>query len=136
VVSGWIGTALDVHDMREAQEQLRETANRLQLAHEAAGAGNWDADLVGWKTHLCPQSVRAHGLPEAHSGEIGLDDWNMLLHPDDIPRVRAEFWRATETRSTYSVEFRIRLPGGGCDGCMGSAGFCSMLMTSRSVLLA
>ncbi|WP_074078289.1 PAS domain S-box protein [Microvirga massiliensis] len=72
VISGWVGASLDIHELREAQEELRAFANRLQLAQEAAGAGNWDLDLTTWEIRLCLYSVRSHGLPEEHSGEIPL----------------------------------------------------------------
>jgi PAS domain S-box-containing protein len=112
VVSGWVGTALDIHEMREAQDELRRHAELLQIAQEAAGAGAWDWDIAAGCVRLSAEAMRMHGLDASRSGVLTAKEWQELVDPRDLPEVRQRAAQAIAERSSYSVEFRVPLPDG------------------------
>lgn len=117
-ISGWIGTALDIHDSVEARQKLEETADLLRLAQEAAGAAIWDWDLRTNLVRHSPQSARMHGLVipnginEDATIDMSIEEWRTLVHPADHDLVSAAVEHAIDTRTTYASEFRL-LPSGG-----------------------
>ena len=112
-ISGWIGTALDIHDSVEARHKLEETAEFLRLAQEAAGAGIWDWNLVTGLVRYPTQSARMLGLgvPDGMSEEatltVCIEDWKKLVYREGVAAVSAAVGDAIAARSTYSSEFRL-----------------------------
>lgn len=45
-VSRWFGVATDIHDRKQAEEALRESQDRLNLAMEAAGMFVWETEVA------------------------------------------------------------------------------------------
>jgi len=108
-----VGTAQDVTRLKRAEFEVRRTAQRLQLATEAADIGiwtwsfaddrlNWDDRLLAW--YEVPDGMRETGPDYAF--------WRSRVHPDDIERIEANFSAARLAQSVWSGEFRILLPGG------------------------
>ena len=76
------GSARDITERQEAQTQLRDLNQRLQLATQAVGQGIWEQDLeqghLYWDDRLC----------EAIGIQPGRADWSFgefisMMHPDD-----------------------------------------------------
>ena len=118
VVTDEIGTPIhcrsyirDITRRRQAQDGLRESEERLQLALEAGGMGIWDWDrrhnALSWSREyftimdLAPFSVTPT-----------YDTWIKRVHPDDLPTVLAEMKRAIEGRGPYRCEYRVVLTDG------------------------
>ncbi|MBX9931603.1 MAG: PAS domain-containing protein [Methylobacterium sp.] len=113
-VASWLGTALDIHDLVTAREALLRSSDLLRIATEAAGAGTWDIHLaLGNGIVLSPESAAMHGLDGSAPVALAAEDWNALIHPEDIGRIWVEVDRSLKARETYSAEFRVRLPDGG-----------------------
>ncbi|HEY8383988.1 MAG TPA: PAS domain-containing protein [Microvirga sp.] len=112
-ITGWLGTALDIHEMVEAKEALRHTADLLQMAQEAAGAGVWEWDIPARTVRLSREAARMHGLQHHAAIHISSQGWQQLVDPRDLPAVRAAAQRGIRTGRTYSVEFRVPTEGGG-----------------------
>lgn len=112
-ISGWIGTALDIHDSVEARHKLEETADFLRLAQDAAGAAIWDWNLQTGLVRYPLQSARMLGLPvpdglsEDDAIEVSIEDWKALVYPQGVDAVRAGVEEAIAARSTYASEFRL-----------------------------
>ena len=75
-----IGTLLDITERRSAEEQLRRSEERLELAQEAAAVGMWDFDFA---TGVLQWSATHHVL----FGSSGTAKTNM----------RKQFWRSVRT---------------------------------------
>lgn len=112
-ISGWIGTALDIHDSVEARHKLEETADFLRLAQEAAGAAIWEWDLRTGLVRYPPQSARMLGLAvpdgmsEGATLDVSIEEWKTLIDPDAIDLVNAAVEHAIDTRTSYASEFRL-----------------------------
>ncbi|WP_185816785.1 sensor histidine kinase [Hymenobacter metallilatus] len=84
-----------------------ESENRLQLALAATHSGVWISHLTAGYTY-CDQRARALlGAAEAICPHEALLP---LLHPDDLPRLRAAFRQARRERQPFDVEFRVQHP--------------------------
>ena len=96
---------------RAAHATLKQTADLLRLAQEAAGAGIWQWNLHEGGTRNSPESARMLGFPcEGGSTDwidIGIDEWAARVHPDDLARIKAKHAAALRDGSAYKVEYRV-----------------------------
>ncbi len=96
-------------DRMRAEEALRNSQERLNLALKSSRAGTWDRDIVAdkatWDEHL-------HALfgldPGTFSGK--LQDFLGMVHPDDRERVRDEMTAAMDGLVDYSTTYRVIQP--------------------------
>jgi diguanylate cyclase (GGDEF)-like protein len=88
-------------------------AQRLELAMEAAGLDLWENDLLsGAVTRKAVKIFTELGYTEAEMVAF-LDDLFLIVHPDDVPRVKAALAAhlAGDT-AQYRCEFRVRAKTG------------------------
>ncbi|HUC97206.1 MAG TPA: sigma 54-interacting transcriptional regulator [Candidatus Polarisedimenticolaceae bacterium] len=101
----------DISRGKQAEQGLRESEERLQLALEAGGMGVWDWDTCSnaleWSSeHYTIMGVKPHSITPTYQ------TWADRVHPDDRAVVTAEIQRAISERSHYRSEYRIVLPDG------------------------
>ena len=104
-IAGLLGQAM----LRQRAEQaLRESEQRLQLAVESANLGLWDWDVPGQRIYYSPRWKALLGYAD---DELQADTsvWETLLHPDDRAAAQARL-RAFLRRpiGAYEDEFRLR----------------------------
>jgi PAS domain S-box-containing protein len=96
----------------EAHEALRDQNAFLEQAQASAGIGWWKANPahdgeLAW-------SARAHQIfgvtPDEFDGKVGT--YFRLVHPDDLPRVRAAIAAAVNRLGAFRIEHRIIRPDG------------------------
>ncbi|HKQ36489.1 MAG TPA: PAS domain S-box protein [Verrucomicrobiae bacterium] len=120
-ITRWFGASTDVHDLKEAQETLRQRSESLSLAQRAGAAGIWDWRMAeGPAAYVTPEYRELYGLPA--DTVITFDRWQQLVHEDDRERVAAYMRQFLETGSEFSLEFRISHPSRGLRWLRG-AGF-------------
>lgn len=107
----WYGTATDVHRMKEAEAALRENAERLQRAQQAAHVGTWDVDLVTGEVTWSEGVFDLVGLPP-EGGVPSTTAWATLLHPEDRERVIGQVQAVIADGNVYENEFRVVHPDG------------------------
>jgi len=102
----------EIRQRRHAEEDLRESENRLRLALDAASNGVWDRNLLTGETYHGVNLLNTLG----YEGELhltGEHSFEMLLHPDDRERVMAEYEAHIQGKTTrYEVEYRLRHQSG------------------------
>jgi PAS domain S-box-containing protein len=99
-------------ELRQREEQLRESEFRWKFAIEGSGEGLWDWDISRSKVHFSRVWKEMLGYEE---GEIGdeLDEWRRRVHPDDLPIVLAKLGAYLSGRSAeYITEHRMRCKDG------------------------
>jgi PAS domain S-box-containing protein len=100
-----VGVVNDVTERKRQEEALRESEARFRVAIEAGGLATWEIDLVESRTPLDATFARLLGLPtETFAGSR--DEGRALIHPEDLPRVRAELEAAIAARGTLLTETR------------------------------
>ena len=107
-----IGTGIDITDTRAAEEKLKDSEERFALAIRGSGYGLWDwpdtdRDEVWW-------SPRLYEMLGYQDGEIesSLDNFNMLLHPEDRPKVHDSIDTHLKNGDMYDIEIRMETKSG------------------------
>lgn len=108
----WFGVGVDVHDRRTAEDDLRRSEARLLEVQRLSRTGAWRFDPVAGTLESSPEILRAH---DVQPGEDPSSPrfWFDRIHPEDRPRVQAQFARCLEERTDYRAGYRIVLPEGG-----------------------
>src|SRR5262245_1471689 len=97
--------------LRETQEALARSRERLELAQDVAQIGTFDwnlqTDELAWSTI----EEQLYGLaPGVFAGKY--ENWASLVHPDDRTKAEAAVRAAIEKCSALETEFRIVRPDG------------------------
>lgn len=113
------GTMQDITDKKEKEQEIRDYAERLRLATEAAGIGIWDWDFKSDRVVWDQQMLDIYGvskenkrkLAEKDGAGISFEQWKECLHPDnreaDVRRLEGYL-----DKEQIEDEFRILLPSG------------------------
>jgi PAS domain S-box-containing protein len=105
-VTRLMGTFHDITELKQAQQALERTTERMQLATEAAHLGIWDWDLSRNVLTWDAMMHRLYGVPEAHFGGV-YEAWRSAVHPEDLPRAEADLNEALAGRGDFDRTFRI-----------------------------
>ena len=107
-----IGAIIDITRERVLLDQLRESAERMRLAEEAAGFGVWESDRQTQSITVSEGMLRLHGLPEGGPHTYSLRDFVSQLDPNYIAALRAATDESFETGQRIQIEVPIRAQDG------------------------
>jgi len=105
-----VGFALDISDLAEYEERLRETDERLRTAYEAAKVWTWRIDLDTWSISR-PLQTRDSSSPQ-YGAKQSFEDWVEKVHPEDRVRVKTGMRNCIANGELWEDEFRLRWPDG------------------------
>lgn len=109
---GGVAFVLDISAKRRAENELRETAERLTLIAEATNDALWDREIGTGKSWWNDAYRKYFGF----ENEIlpTYENWMSRVHPEDIERVLATLKSAEkgQSRETWSAEYRYKLADG------------------------
>ncbi|MDI1451648.1 PAS domain-containing protein [Polyangium sp. 6x1] len=108
-ITKWFGAAADVHDLKAAQQALRESEQHLRLATEAGGVGTFSFDLLERQACCSATTRKLLGLPADAVFQRRL--LLSCVHPDDRPEINRATRCAFESEAPWRSQFRI-LRGG------------------------
>jgi len=97
---------LDTPAVKNADKSLRESAERLSLAADAAEVGLWELDCetqVIWATERA-RTIFGYSQEEV----VSLERFKASVHPDDWGLVQRSVDRSLQTGDSLYVEYRIR----------------------------
>ncbi len=101
----------DVTERKKAEEALRSSSERFSLAADSAGIGVWDLDIAKefmvWDDWMYRIYNRG---PGDFTGDF--HEWEAMLNPEDLERLRAEALEALEGTREFDTHFRIAWPDG------------------------
>jgi PAS domain S-box-containing protein len=95
---------------KRAEQELRESGERLHMAVDAAGAGAWRMDLDTRQVWVSDRERELFGF--AAGEPLSYDSFQELIHPEDRESVRTAVENSLRTRSPFAVEYRILRPDG------------------------
>jgi CheY-like chemotaxis protein len=91
---------------KRAEEDLRTSENRLNLATRSANLGIWDWDISNNAMTWNEQMFRLYGVDEVPE-EYGVEIWMNGLHPDDKDLALDAVESAIRGEKEYDLEFRV-----------------------------
>jgi len=98
----------DISERKYAQEKLRESEERFKLSMEATNDGLWDWDVKAKTNYYSPAYYTMLGY-EVGGFSTSSSEWEGLVHPDDLERVRAEHTKCVNgTDDSFDIEFRMK----------------------------
>ena len=99
----------DITERREAQQRLRISEERLQLALGASDmVAIWDADLLAGTIYGDANFARLHGLAQsAAEAGVPIADAFQRVHRDDVARFRAELAAVGTGADVLELEHRL-----------------------------
>ncbi|WP_139559275.1 PAS domain S-box protein [Methylotetracoccus oryzae] len=103
--------AEDITERKRAEETLRRTAERLELAQWAARSGSWDWDIADDRFDWSRETFKLFGL-DPQWDKAGFESWRRALHPDDRNAAEERVAAALRDGSLLDSEYRIVLPDG------------------------
>jgi PAS domain S-box-containing protein len=103
------GVVQDVTERKAAEDTLRESESRFRVLAQAIPNQVWTASPDGKLDWL---NQKVHDYSGLTAGQLLGDGWALLVHPEDLPRVGAQWQRSLELGTRYETEFRIRRSDG------------------------
>ena len=104
-----VGAMFDQTKWRDAEQRLRSSQERLQLAQEAGRIGTFDWNIQTQETLWTKELERLYGL-EQGSFDGRYEAWEERVFLDDLPATNALIYQALTDRSGFHAEFRITWP--------------------------
>jgi PAS domain S-box-containing protein len=91
----------------QAERTLRESEERLRMAHEAAHSGAWGWDLGTNENVWSEELWKVYGL-DPHSVKPSYEAWLQIVHPDDRQKAERAAQEAARNGTELDLEFRVR----------------------------
>ncbi|MER2249739.1 PAS domain S-box protein [Methylorubrum podarium] len=111
--TGFVKVLRDRTGQRLAEERLRQSDERLQMALTASGdVGLWDwmvdTDLLHGDAHF----ARLYGLDvERTAAGVTMEQYQAFVVPEDIPPLRAAIRETFERGADFLIDYRLAIPG-------------------------
>jgi PAS domain S-box-containing protein len=104
-----LSAIFDITSRKQAEEALRVSEERLNLALAASEMGVWEWNIEAGTIYWSPECFRILDVT-GFGGRLA--DFTDALDPRDAARVRTAIDRALAEKSIFREEFRIVRPGG------------------------
>jgi len=101
----WFGTSTDIDEKKKIAEDLQESEARFSTLADAIPQIVFTADKNGDLDFFNQRWFEYTGLTKEQSEAHG---WELLIHPDDLPRYLKGWHAAVSTGDSYETEFRLR----------------------------
>ncbi len=103
--------ARDVTQAKLVEAALHESQTQLALALEASRTAMFDWDVIEERGSWNPQMAKLYGFQPA-AKYISLDEWQNLIHPEELQRLLADYERVLKDQQEFQFEYRALRPDG------------------------
>ena len=111
-ITGLCAVITDITDRKRAEEKLRISRERYELAMAATNDGLWDWNLLTGKVYFDPRYYTMAGY-EPGEFPSSFDEWAKRLHPDDHPLCNRALQSYFSGKTpVFDMEFRFRRKDG------------------------
>lgn len=100
------GIVRDISDRLRAEEQLRQSEERYELAVSATNDGIWDWDIETGAVNFSPRFAQRLGYAITDVEQM-IDSFETLLHPEDRSHIRSQMRAHLKGYGPFDVECRI-----------------------------
>jgi len=104
----WFGTNTDVHVLKQAEMDMRESREVLNRAQTIGKIGNWRLNIQQNVLIWSDENYRIFGVPKVTS--LTYESFLSLVHPDDRDYVDKK-WKSGMAGEDYDIEHRIIADG-------------------------
>ena len=104
------GVSRDITERKIAEEELRETQQRMELAATAAELGMWTWEIERNEIWITDKGRALFGF--APSEKLDFDRFRNRIHPEDREAVSKAVENSLRTGAEYRSEYRVLLPNG------------------------
>ena len=101
-----VGISEEITERKRAEELLKQTAERLELAARAGSVGIWDLGIPNSALVWDEQMFGLYGTTKDRFGGTH-EAWQELLHPEDRGRAVEEMRAAVRGEKQFDTEFRV-----------------------------
>lgn len=105
-----VSIALDMTQVRDAENALRQSEERRRLAHLLAQVGTFEWSIPDNKIIWSPELEALYGLDEG-GFEGTYEAWRACVHPDDVGQAEGDVRLALET-GNFNSQWRVARPDG------------------------
>jgi diguanylate cyclase (GGDEF)-like protein/PAS domain S-box-containing protein len=106
------GTSIDITERVKVEEALRASEKRWQLALRGTNDGLWDWNAITNEVYYSARWKQMLGYGENEIPNVP-EEWDLRVHPDDLPRVKADLDAHLQRKTPYYVsEYRMRCRDG------------------------
>jgi PAS domain S-box-containing protein len=109
-IIGFIGVASDITARIEAETQLKENHDQLQMALETANMGTWTLHLASGTLDCSAQCKANYGLPA--NASFSYEELLKTILPEDQAQMQHAMQQALQEQRVYHSTYRIRWPDG------------------------
>ena len=106
-----VGMVHDITERKRAEEELRESRSRLDLALGSAQMGVWRLDLIENKRHFDDQVCHLLGIDRVEFAGTE-EELYKAVHPEDREMLKAVWARTVAHDVPYETEYRAVWPDG------------------------
>ncbi len=101
----------EIDASRRAEEELKQSEERLNEAQRIARIGNWELDIV---KNVLTWSKEIYRLFEINPEEFkaSYEAFLEAIHPDDRDAVNTAYTNSLKTRTPYTIDHRLRFSDG------------------------
>ncbi|MBI4632745.1 MAG: PAS domain S-box protein [Deltaproteobacteria bacterium] len=108
---GYRGTDRDITERKKAEEEIKQSEEKLKEAQRIARMGNWELDLT---KNILFWSDGIYELFEIDPREFGAsyDAFLNTIHPDDREEVGRAYAESLKNRTPYEISHRLLMKDG------------------------
>ncbi|MEZ5275254.1 MAG: PAS domain S-box protein [Opitutaceae bacterium] len=112
-VTSFRGAGLDVTSRKESESALRASEERFKLLVDSSEDGFWDSNFATGEVFFAPRWKAILGYEDDELPN-STETFSRLIHPEDLPKVRATMERFLPAGNhPFAIEFRMLHKEGG-----------------------